>query len=85
MLDNLQLVSIVLEVVIALLCLRAAWQGRPYMAALALTFAIYVFYDLARLFEWSLPDAALTVPFFVATVAALYTVWRLQSGHEEDR
>ncbi len=80
--DNLQLASILLEVAIMLLCLRAALKGKTFMFGLALTFAIYVFYDLARFLAWTTPQSVLTVSFFVATVAALYTVWRLQPGSD---
>ena len=76
--DYLQFVSILLEVTIALLCVRAALRGRVFMYGLAVTFTIYVFYDLARLFSWQIPEAVLTISFFIATVAAFYTVWRLQ-------
>ena len=44
----MMLVSIVLEAAIAVIAVLAARQGRPHLYGLALTFAIYVFYDLAR-------------------------------------
>ena len=43
------------------------------MFGLALTFAIYVGYDLARLLAWDVSTAALHGGFFIATVAALYS------------
>lgn len=73
MLENLQFVSIALEAVIALIFLLVALRGRLFLLGLALTFAIYVGYDLARLLAWDVSTAALHGGFFVATVAALYS------------
>lgn len=77
MFENLQFVSIALEAVIAGLFLAAALRGRVYLLGLALTFTIYVFYDLARQFAWDMPDGALFGGFFIATVAALYSALKI--------
>ncbi len=77
MFENLQFVSIALEVVIAGLFFAAALSGRSYLFGLALTFTIYVFYDLARQFAWDLPDSVLFGGFFVATVAALFSAVKI--------
>ena len=70
--EYLQYVSIGLEVVIAVIFARIALGGRPYMWGLFVTYAIYVFYDLARELAW--PVGHLTIlAFFVATVCALYS------------
>lgn len=68
------IVSIVLELLIAVLALVSAVRGRTYMAGLALTFGIYVYYDLARLYEWSVSESLLSVVFLIATLAALVSV-----------
>lgn len=70
----LPIVSIVLEVLIAVLALVSAIRGRTYMAGLALTFGIYVYYDLARHFEWSVSESLLSVVFLIATLSALVSV-----------
>ena len=72
---NLQLLSIVLEAVIALLFVSAALKGRTYLYGMALTFAIYVAYDLSKYGVISIPDSSLTVVFFIATLAALWSAW----------
>lgn len=77
MIENLQFVSIALEVVIAGIFLAIALRGKTFMFGLALTFAIYVFYDLARQFAWDIPPAALFGGFFVATLSALYSAVKL--------
>ena len=70
----LPIVSIVLELVIAGLALLSAVRGRLYMMGLTLTFGIYVYYDLARLYEWSVSESLLSFVFLIATVAALVSV-----------
>ncbi len=69
--EIIPIVSIVLEVVIALLALVASLRGRFYMIGFALTFGIYVYYDLARLYEWAVDESVLSAVFLVATLAAL--------------
>ena len=70
--ENLQYVSIGLEVVIALIFARIALGGRPYMWGLFVTYAIYVFYNLARELAWPVGHLA-TLAFFLATVCVLYS------------
>jgi len=63
--------------VIVVFCLKIASKGKIYGYSLALTFAIYVFYDAVRLFSISLFDGLLYPLFFIATVSALFSVWKL--------
>lgn len=77
MFENLQFISIALEALIAGLFVASALRGRPYLFGLALTFTIYVFYDLARQFAWDLPAGLLFGGFFVATIAALYSAVKI--------
>jgi hypothetical protein len=72
---SLQIISIALEVLIALLALRTAIRGQFYMVGLAFTFSVYVFYDLARHYTLSVPAEVLSILFFAATLSALYSVW----------
>jgi len=69
--EILPIVSIVIEVLIALIALVSTFKGRPYMLGFAITFGIYVYYDLARLYEWAVAESLLSVVFLVATLAAL--------------
>jgi hypothetical protein len=71
------LISIALEGLVALLAVAAAFRGRSYMYGLAFTFAIYVFYDFAKLYGWGVPKTALSVIFLVATLSALASVWQI--------
>ena len=72
--DIIPIISIILEIVIAVLALVIALRGRFYMIGFALTFGIYVYYDLARLYEWSVSESLLSVVFLIATLAALVSV-----------
>jgi hypothetical protein len=71
------LLSILIEAAIAVLAVLAAQRGRPFLYGLALTFAIYVLYDLERYLGWSMDQSILSVLFLIATIAALVSVWGL--------
>ena len=73
----LLVISIVLEAAIAVIAVLAARQGRPYLYGLAVTFAAYVIYDLARLMQWPVEGPLLSGLFLLATLAALVAVWGL--------
>ncbi len=75
--EFIPLISIALEGLVALLSAVAAFRGRSYMYGLAFTFAIYVFYDLTKLYGWGVPSSALSVIFLVATLSALASVWQI--------
>ena len=49
---TLLIVSIALEVAVAIIAALAASRGRPYLYGLAFTFGVYVLYDLGRLLGW---------------------------------
>ena len=74
MLNIIPIVSIAIEVVIAVLALVVAFRGRPYMAGFAVTFGIYVYYDLARYYVWEISESLLSIIFLIATLAALVSV-----------
>jgi hypothetical protein len=71
------IISIVLEVGVAIRAVLAARKGNPYIYGLAFTFAAYVLYDLARLLQWDVQGGLLSGLFLVATVTALVAVWGL--------
>jgi len=75
--EFIPLISIALEGLVALLSAVAAFRGRSYMYGLAFTFAIYVFYDFAKLYGWGVPQNVLSVIFLVATLSALASVWQI--------
>jgi len=74
----LQLISICIEFAIVIISLMiAASRKKVYGYGFALTFAIYVFYDSARLFSVAIDETPLYILFFIATVSALISVWKL--------
>lgn len=73
--DTLHLVSICIEGIIAVFALLAILKGKAYMCGLLIAYAIYVVYDLAKHYGWDISSDLLTFGFFVAAVAALYSVY----------
>lgn len=69
--------AILIEAAVAVLAVLAALKGRPYLYGLALTFAIYVLYDLGRLEGWNVGEGVLSVLFLIASLSALVAVWGL--------
>ena len=80
--NYIQLISILLELVIAVLFLIVALRGKKYFYGLFVTFAIYVFYDLSRLFLWNIQEGLLTGIFLVATLGALYSAWNIYKDNK---
>lgn len=81
MIENLQYLSIVVEVAIAAIAFFAAFKKRKTFAyGLALTFAIYVFYDLAKLVPFNVPELVLYPMFFVASLSALWVSYKIYRG-----
>ena len=76
MAEIIQFLSVALEAIIAVLCLLAAME-RKYLYGFVLTFAIYVWYDLARFLSWNISSDVSSIVFLVGTLAALYSVWSL--------
>jgi len=76
--DIIQLLSILVEAVIVFILLYAAIHKQRVCAwGMAITFSIYVFYDLANLFNWNVPQSILTPAFFIASVSALWAVLKM--------
>lgn len=76
---GVQMLSIMLEGAVAVLgVMMAGRHKKSYGWGFALTYLIYVVYDIARLtMKAALPDNLLHGMFFVATLSMLWAVWRL--------
>lgn len=72
-----QYVSILMEVFAAIVGVMLAAKKKVYGWGFALTFAIYVFYDLSNLLSLGIPKNLLYTLFFVATFSVLWAVWRV--------
>lgn len=76
--ENINLISIGLEAVIVLLSLGIALgKKRAYGWGLALTFLVYVAYDLVRLMNWQVSQTAMTLTFLVASISATIAVYSI--------
>jgi len=74
----LHILSVALEFVVFILGLKMVFEKKRYLGVpIAITFGIYVFYDLAKGLGWGLPRDFLDTIFFMATLSALYVVWHL--------
>lgn len=74
----LYLLSILLEVVVAALGVLLAIRNKKiYGWCIAVTFALYVIYDLADLMQWNVSQDTLYTIFFVATLSILWAVWNI--------
>jgi hypothetical protein len=74
----LHLLSILLEVVVAALgVLLAIRKKKIYGWCIAVTFVLYVIYDLANLQAWNISLDTLYMIFFVATISILWAVWNI--------
>jgi len=74
----LDLLSILLEAVATVICVLIATQKRKTWGwCLALTFAVYVGYDLARFMGWNAVPIILYIGFFIASVSAVWAVWQI--------
>jgi hypothetical protein len=74
----LQLISIFIEFIIVIVSLMVAVrQKKIYGYFFALTFAVYVFYDTAKLSSSVINETLLTAMFFIATVSMLAAVLTL--------
>jgi len=68
---SLQLISIILEAIIALIFLFVALKrNRLFAYGFSLTFLIYVFYDSVQFFSLPVSGNTLYISFFLATVSS---------------
>lgn len=71
-------ISIILEAVVVFFSLKIAIvKKEAYGWALAFTFVIYIFYDLARAQKWSTYSLYLVDGFLAASISAVVAVYLL--------
>lgn len=72
----LQYISIIIEIIIAVFGFLISYQkNKNYGYGIALTFGIYVFYDLVKLTSLPINENILYVLFLIATLSMLWSVW----------
>ncbi len=76
--EYLLILSIILEAIIVILCLMTVRSKKKnYIIGLAITFAIYVFYDSVRLLNISVNPLLKEGSFLLATIFALWAIWKM--------
>jgi len=76
--ENLQYVSIIIEAIIAIMGLIIVFKKKKNFGyGIFLTFAIYVFYDYAKLANLSTSTNVLHFMFFIASLSALWVVYMM--------
>jgi hypothetical protein len=76
--NALQLVSILLEVfVVALGMMLVVGKKKMYGWCIALTFVLYIFYDLVNLLSFHISQDLRVILFFIATISILWAVWNI--------
>jgi hypothetical protein len=74
--DFLQIIAVILEVaVMVIAAVIATRQKKAYGWCIAVTFLLFVLFDIGRLFSLPLPDAIHALIFLVACGSMLYGVW----------
>ena len=74
--DILQLIATLIELMIAVIAVLIATQkNKTYGWFIALTFALFVVFDLARIFALDIPAALHSLVLLVACLSMLYAVW----------
>ncbi len=77
-LNALQTISILLEfVVVALGIMLVVGKKKMYGWCIALTFILYIFYDLANLLSLHISQETLDILFFMATLSILWAIWNI--------
>jgi len=74
--DFLQVIAVLLEVAVTLVAVVIATRNRKtYGWCIAVTFGLFVLFDIGRIFALPVPDTAHALIFLVACGSMLYAVW----------
>ena len=74
--DFLQVIAVLLEFAVTLVAVVIATRNRKtYGWYIALTFGLFVLFDIGRIFALPVTDAAHALIFLVACGSMLYAVW----------
>jgi hypothetical protein len=82
---TIQLVATLIEVVIALIAFLIGWQKkRLYGWLIAVTFGLFVIFDLARIFALEVAADKYALLLLIACLSMLYAMWLLWKGEKEE-
>ena len=80
-LEILQYLSILIEAFVAIIGIVIVIRGNKFGYGLLITFAIYVFYDLANQFQLNINPDVLYSLFFIASISILWFAWGLLKNY----
>ncbi len=76
--SSIHIISILLEIIIvALGMMIAVSKKKKYGWFIALTYVLYVIYDLANFWSLNLSQDSLYLIFLVATLSVLWAIWNI--------
>jgi len=79
--DFLQLVAVVLEAVVTVIAVIIATKKKQvYGWGIAITFGLFVLFDIFRIFSLPMPESFHAFIFLVACASMVYAVWLLYDG-----
>jgi len=74
--ELLQSLAVLVECAVAIIGIVIATRNRKqYGWFIAITFALFVLFDIFRIFAQPIPDLVHAVIFFIACASMLYAVW----------
>jgi len=74
--EFLQIIAVLLEVAVTMVAVVIATRNRKaYGWCIAITFGLFVLFDIGRLVSLPIPDAVHALIFLVACGSMLYGVW----------
>lgn len=74
--DFLEILAVLIEAAVTVIAaVIATRQKKSYGWCIAVTFGLFVLFDMVRLFSLPLPDTAHALIFLVACGSMLYGVW----------
>ena len=80
--DFLQIIAVLIEVVITVIAvLLATRRQKPYGWGIAVTFGLFVLFDVIRIFALPVPEAVHALSLLVACGSMLYAVWLMYREH----
>jgi hypothetical protein len=79
--ETIQFIATLIEVVIALgACLIAVKKKKAYGWFIAITFGLFVIFDLARIFSLEVSAERHALVLLIACISMLYAIWLMWKG-----
>ena len=80
--DFLQIIAVLLEAAVTVIAVVIATRQKKYYGwCIAVTFGLFVLFDLFRIFVLPVPEAAQALSLLVACGSMLYAIWLMYREH----